>query len=474
MKRQILTLGAICAAAFTLTNCNKEIAEPKAPVTEGIPFEIVAATADTKTENDGLNTKWTTGDALNVFHAEAGSIAYGNNDKFTYTGSANKFTGTLTTALGGGNSYDWYALYPYDNRIENPTGTPFGTGGNYTLIGKKNGPDTGDTQNGNDSKAHLSGRSCPMYAVATNVAASDVPTFTMKHLTSVVAVTVTNTNNDPLTVNSVSFSAPEGTTIFGSFFINFTENGDPVYTNHGTAAWTSNTSNLTVKNGTAIAKNGKATFYLAIKPFAAKTGDELKISVNGYEKTHKLKNNVEFKAGKIETVNFKYDKAIAAETLVAKFVATSIGSGYKAHEGVTSNEKKWTVTFGQGNYVGTNKDKKANCKLGTKYEKVGTPCGYTANQTMVAAIISESALANVSKVVVNGDTDTKTPEKISLVYSTDGTTYSLIETKTYSKAGNEFTFAKKASAYYAVVLYHKGGGTDIFMRTKDLVVSFYE
>lgn len=148
-----------------------------------------------------------------------------------------------------------------------------------------------------------------MYAVAKNVAASDVPTFTMKHLASVVAVTVTNTNDDPLTVNSVSFSAPEGTTIFGSFFINFTENGDPVYTNHTTASWTSNTSNLTVKNGTPIAKNGKATFYLAIKPFTANTNDVLKISVNGYEKTHKLTKNVEFKAGKIEAVNFTYNKA---------------------------------------------------------------------------------------------------------------------------------------------------------------------
>ena len=177
------------------------------------------------------------------------------------------------------------------------------------MIGKKNGPDTGDTQDGNDSKAHLSGKSCPMYAVAKNVAASDVPTLTMKHLTSVVAVTVTNANDDPLTVNSVSFSAPEGTTIFGSFFINFTENGDPVYTKHTTASWTSNTSNLTVKNGTPIAKNGTATFYLAIKPFTANTGDMLKISVNGYEKTHKLKNNVEFKAGKIEAVNFNYNAA---------------------------------------------------------------------------------------------------------------------------------------------------------------------
>lgn len=102
MKRQILTLGAICAAAFTLTNCNKEIAEPNAPETEGIPFEIVAATADTKTANDGLNTVWTTGDALNVFHAEAGHIDYGTNDKFTYAGADNKFTGKLKTALGGG------------------------------------------------------------------------------------------------------------------------------------------------------------------------------------------------------------------------------------------------------------------------------------------------------------------------------------------------------------------------------------
>lgn len=333
MKRQILTLGAICAAAFTLTNCNKEIAEPKAPVTEGIPFEIVAATADTKTANDGLNTKWTAGDALNVFHAEAGSIDYGSNDQFTYAeGSTNKFTGKLTTGLDASKSYDWYALYPYDNRIKNPTGTPFGTGGNYTLIGKKNGRDTGDTQDGNDSKAHLSAKSCPMYAVAKNVAASDVPTFTMKHLTSVVAVTVTNINDDPLTVNSVSFSAPEGTTIFGSFFINFTENGDAVYTNHGTASWTSNTSNLTVKNGTAIAKNGKATFYLAIKPFAAKTGDELKISVNGYEKTHKLTKNVEFKAGKIEAVNFKYNKPATSGTTVSKNIGDLPGLPANANE----------------------------------------------------------------------------------------------------------------------------------------------
>ena len=126
MKRQILTLGAICAAAFTLTNCNKEIAEPKAPETEGIPFEIVAATADTKTANDGLNTKWTAGDALNVFHAEAGDTDYGDNDEFTYTGADNKFKGKLTTGLKADKSYDWYALYPYSSYIQTPTNSDRG------------------------------------------------------------------------------------------------------------------------------------------------------------------------------------------------------------------------------------------------------------------------------------------------------------------------------------------------------------
>lgn len=471
MRKQILTLGAICAAAFTLTNCNKEIAEPHAPVTGGTDFEIIATTADTKTANNGLNTVWATGDDLTVFHAVAGSTTYGSNDKFTYSGADNKFTGKLATGLDASKSYDWYAMFPYSSYITTPTNNDKG---GYVYIGERS--DQTQIQTGNDSKAHLiygasnqTGlRNCPLYAVAKGVAASATPTFTMKQLASIVEVNVTNTNTAPLTVSTVSFTAPAGTNIVGTFYVNFTDNGGTVYTD---GDYPGNTANLTVKSGTAIAKDGVAKFYLAIKPFAANTGDELKISVNGYEKTHKLTKNVEFKAGKIEAVNFKYDKPITTETLVAKFVATGIGSGYSAHEGVTSNGKKWTVTFGQQNYVGTNGSKKANCKLGTKYEKVGTPCGYNATKTQVAAVISESALANVSKVVVNGDTDTNNPEKISLVYSTDGTTYSLIETKTYSKAGNEFTFTKIATAYYAIVLYYSGSS---FMRTKDLVASFYE
>lgn len=390
MRKQILTLGAICAAAFTLTNCNKEIAEPKAPVTEGTPFEIIATTADTKTANDGLNTVWAAGDALTVFHAEAGSTIYGTNDKFTYSGADNKFTGKLTTGLDASKSYDWYALYPYNDQIS----TPAGTDKKYTLIGKKNGPDTGDTQDGNDSKAHLSGRSCPMYAVAKNVAATDVPAFTMKHLTSVVAVTVTNANDAPLTVNSVSFSAPEGTTIFGSFYINFTENGDAVYTNHTTASWTSNTSNLTVKNGTAIAKNGKATFYLAIKPFAANTGDELKISVNGYEKTHKLTKNVEFKAGKIEAVNFKYNKPAPSG------FATTYTSNVTMTAG--ANSSKAEVIIGGTKYTAV----KTGTKGGAGKLSIKIPAGTTKLHIHAAGWKGDNSSFTVEGATVSNKTIT--------------------------------------------------------------------
>ena len=70
-------------SAFALTNCTQEIENPaQQPESAGYPFEIVASTVDTKTVNDGMHTRWTTKDSLNVFHAVAGSDTYSTNDKF--------------------------------------------------------------------------------------------------------------------------------------------------------------------------------------------------------------------------------------------------------------------------------------------------------------------------------------------------------------------------------------------------------
>ena len=175
-------------------------------------------------------------------------------------------------------------------------------------------------------------------------------------------------------------------------------------------------------------------------------------------------------AGITRTTTFQIT-VTEAYTLFKTFTASGIGSGYSAHTGVSSDSMNWTVTFGQTSYIGTNKANKSNCKLGDTYAKVGTPCGYDGSTTQVAAIISESTLADIKRVIVDSDTDSYAPTKISLVYSTDNTTYTLIETKDYVKAGNTFDFSAKAAGYYAVVLYYSG---DDYMRTNGLKIKFYK
>ncbi|MGN0006922.1 MAG: fimbrillin family protein [Alistipes sp.] len=172
------------------------------------------------------------------------------------------------------------------------------------------------------------------------------------------------------------------------------------------------------------------------------------------------------------SLNVSFSEGGGQEYSVAyTFTASGIGSGYSAHTGVCANNGiTWTVTFGQQTYIGTNSTKKDNCKLGDDYAKVGTPMGYTSTTTQVAAIISESTMSNISKIVVSGDTDSKNPENISLVYSTDGNTYTLIETQTYSNTnGNTWEFSPIESAYYAIVLQY--GGTS-YMRTNNLKIEY--
>ena len=100
------------AAIFALTSCNKEISNPDEIIKDGIPFEISAASAETKTSNSGLSTNWVAGDKLNLFHAEAGLATYTSDGSFSIAAGdleSKTFKGTLASDLGEGN-YDWYAL----------------------------------------------------------------------------------------------------------------------------------------------------------------------------------------------------------------------------------------------------------------------------------------------------------------------------------------------------------------------------
>ena len=299
MKKSFIYAGAILAATISLTNCTKEINSSEAALPEGIPFEI-CANPTTKTTIDGLSTKWADGDALNLFHAEAGSMTYKSDGSFSIAAGdleSKTFKGTLASDLGEGN-YDWYAFYPYSKYNKTPAGSSQDDFG-FTTIGG-----TSQTQIGNNSTAHLCGTVCPLYGVAKSVASSATPGITMKHLTSIIEVNVTNNSGKDLSVSSVSFTGTED--IVGTYYINFTQT-PVVYTSRG-ETYVSNTASLSVTGGETIADGASAKFYIAIKPFTAPDGSSLTLSVNGYKKKVTLTKDIVFTAGHIKTLGFEFDE----------------------------------------------------------------------------------------------------------------------------------------------------------------------
>lgn len=296
--KKIFSWGMMLAAAFTLTNCAKEIDAPvQEPESVGYPFEIIASTADTKTVNDGMSTNWVAEDQINLFHAVCDGEVYKNNGAFTVKDvESGNFAGNLCEELDPQEEYDWYAFYPYKSQIASPKNEA-----GWAYIGNRNGI----TQAGGYGKtAHLASSNCPLYGVAKAVPAADTPSIEMQHLSSVVAINVINMTDEPLTVTSATLTANEP--IVGSFYIDFSST--PTYT-ASEEQYVSNAATVNVTGGTALENGDSGVLYLVVKPFTAAKDSKLYLSVNGYEKELTMPQNVTFTAGKIKTLNFKYDKA---------------------------------------------------------------------------------------------------------------------------------------------------------------------
>lgn len=310
MKRFFSYIGASLVAIAALSCCSKEIDNPSNEASNGIQFAITASSVDTKTSIDGFKTSWVANDKLDITHAIAGSTTYITDGSFSISEAnlaTNKFNGTLKLNLEEGSSYDWYALYPYNN------------GKNYTYIGHSKGA----TQNGNNSTAHLCGTLCPLYGVAKNVNSSDPVSFDMQHLAAVVEITVTNETDADLTVKNITFASSDEN-IVGSYIIDF--KGDNVTYAASGEQYVSKVATLNVTNGDAIAKNGSAKFYIPIKPHIAEAGSKIVINVNGYEKEIPLTKDVTFKAGTVKKIGFKCDRVSTSASATFDFTdLTSLG-----------------------------------------------------------------------------------------------------------------------------------------------------
>ena len=344
MRKSFVYAAGLMCLALSITDCQKELVDQTTPASEP-NFELFAQPVTTKTANNGLDTKWVAKDAINVFHAEAGSTLYVSDNQFTVKDiETGRFDGTVSKSLSADKSYDWYAFYPYTSQITTPGDREVG----WVTVGG-----TSQTQTGNGSRVHLAGESCPLYGIASNVASDKVPSISMNHLTSVIKVSVTNNSGEDLTVSSVSFTGTED--IVGTYFINFA--ASPVAYKSSGNAYVSSTASLTVSNGEALANGSSADFYIALKPFTAKTGSTLKLAVNGYEKTLTLKNDITFTAGHIKPLNFNYDTKLVwtlvsdANTLAAgdKLVIASNTKGKVASSLSSEYLEEVSATFSSDN-----------------------------------------------------------------------------------------------------------------------------
>lgn len=431
MRKSFIYAAGLMCLALSITDCQKELVDQTTPASEP-NFELFARPVTTKTANNDLYTKWVAKDAINVFHAEAGSTEYVSDGKFTVKDiETGRFDGTVSTSLSADKSYDWYAFYPYSSYNKTPAGISKETFG-YTTIGG-----TSQTQTGNGSRAHLAGESCPLYGIASNVASDKVPSIEMNHLTSVIKVSVTNNSGEDLTVSSVSFTGTED--IVGTYYINFA--ASPVsYKSRGNA-YVSPTASLTVANGEAIANGSSADFYIALKPFTAKTGSTLKLAVNGYEKTLTLDNNITFTAGHIKPLNFNFDKKVLdCVTLPWSIDGTGGSSIWKNTIGLSQK--------GLGNdYANTNKPYLTRFDTDKDYVQIKY----------------DSPAAKVKFGVKMFGTSAST---MTVQGSADGTAFSDIEAFTIPKKQNgtySFTTSKSIDASYRYIRlsFTKGGNVGL-------------
>lgn len=300
MKKNLFILSAIAVTAAALVSCNKEQGGIINEETQGIPFEIIAGTVDTKTVNDGVKTTWASTDHINLFHAVHGETTYNNDGDFTAKGAGATvgFTGTLKddSEPTSGNTYDWFALYPYESGYTTPNGSNF-----VTITSSM-------YQTGYNSTAHLTGNRSKLAGKVESVAYDATPSITMHNLASVIKLNVKNAlASNPIVIKSITITAPNKIT--GQFNLDIT-GAAPALSEIDEKGETSVT--LTVNDATELAANSTASFYLPIKPITAAAGSTFTVIVATNRGTDTivssaLPSDFTFQAGKMHNMNVNYD-----------------------------------------------------------------------------------------------------------------------------------------------------------------------
>ena len=454
MKTRFFSLSALAVAAIALFGCDKTSVEiVKA---DNVPFEFIASEI-TKTSNDGVHTNWVADDQVNLFHAEASTSSYVDDGAYTAaaSGVSTNFTGTLASELTADN-YDWYAIYPYSSYVHTPASV---SSGYITICSAFNGK---QIQTGNSNMAHIAGANYPVAGKVLNVAKESVPVIPMSHITSLIAVNVTNGTESPITVSQIVFTGTES--VVGTYYVNFT--GSPVVFTPNDPGKVSNSATLQVTSGSAIAKNASATFYLAVKPFTAPKDGTLTLAVtadNGEQSKDLVLSTsaFTFASGQKNTLNFTYNKAAGGPTLQYTLDGTKTGgsNGYATASAITQNEISWSAI---GNTT-TNPWRIGGKNLSGVDRVIYSTTAISANISSVAVESGSSTLSAVNSLTIsvhNSEGDAESGANAIATKTETNSSNIISKTVTLTKA-DETSWAGK---YYRIVYNVNAGGSNQYIQ----------
>ena len=171
-------LQGLAVAALALVQCARQETDlvPEQPSVE-TEFAIFAPADETRTENDGLSTRWVSGDQFTLYHRTSGSDSFVLDSPFTVDDPA---TGHALGSVGnlGNARYDWAIVYPYAQSAgSQPVPVTVGCAANGVEV-----------QSAYDATDHLAGPAFPLYGLVEDVDRSTVPTVPVRQLAAVVAV----------------------------------------------------------------------------------------------------------------------------------------------------------------------------------------------------------------------------------------------------------------------------------------------
>lgn len=382
-----LYLATAAAAVLSLAACSQKI-DINEPV-ENPTFEITATVgSDDATKTvvaDDWSVSWTEDDALS---AAINSLA---KVKFTYNGN-NKFT---TTGFGAveGTDYTWNFLYCKPYTVF--TGIQNGFSQNYINIPAK----TNVQAAGND-KAHLSNQ--PLYGYATTTG-TERPTVAMKHLTTVIAVELTNTGSEAIDIKSINVANDAEKDMSGTFYVNCAE---------GTAKssgsnYTYSYSNITLTDG-KLAGNTTATYYVPSAEFSLEAGKKITISIidndgKTFEVEKPMTAATTFAAGKIKTTKISLSAADFGEA-ITKIADIKSGETHTIKGTVTAKYNRGDIITDETGSVLLYMAKATSYKIGDVLKITGA----------VATFNGGLQFSSSATIVTEGTAEVTYPEPIVL------------------------------------------------------------